>query len=138
MIDHLEAENAQLKAHNRQLVEALESVSKLGTDKRKAHSGPCGQDSNSMHLNRMLFQQATDFKIIALEALQAPSAKMALAEADVLRGVSTLDIGIIKEAVAGVITVSMYTNNKIQNDLNQLQHGLISIHEAMQEARGDD
>lgn len=137
MIDHLEAENAQLKAHNRQLVEALESVSKLGTDKRKAHSGPCGQDSNSMHLNRMLFQQATDFKIIALEALQAPHVKLAQAEADVLKAAETLATRYFSDHLKNRINKTYTEDQFIQAQPENVQDLLRAV-KAMKEARGDD
>jgi hypothetical protein len=66
LAEQLQAENAQLKAHNRQLVEALEKISKMDAHD-KQHRVCCAMQHE------------------ALIALQTQPAKLALAEAAVLR-----------------------------------------------------
>lgn len=131
--EQLQAENAQLKAHNRQLVEALEPFFEfseaLGNDiddymqitasyafqelKRKAGGGSC----YAIALTARAYRNAQ-------KALQTPPAKLALAEAEVLRAAESL----VRKVEACYVDDD--TICYITSDLNYAV-------ETMQEAKGD-
>lgn len=96
-IDHLEAENAQLKAHNRQMVGALGELMELSNAPKaqfKIKHGPhdtfycLGDDVPKIGPQTIDSEERKaywDAFKTAKQALQTPPAKLAQAEAEVLR-----------------------------------------------------
>lgn len=61
---------AQSRKEARELREALDSISRKGSELRKTFSRPSGCDVNSQERNYQLYKQATEFKLIADNALK--------------------------------------------------------------------
>lgn len=98
-IEHLEAENATLKAHNRQMIEAIQSHSCI----------LAGSLKHGCHLCNLLFDPS-------------PIAKLAMAEAEVLR------------AAEAYINVDLSNSVRFLRASNALQKAVEAVKEARKDA----
>ena len=69
-ISELKEQLSKMRENNRLLMDTLELINTMATDQRKHYSAPGGCSSNSMECTRKLYHQATEFKMVALGALE--------------------------------------------------------------------